>query len=276
MKILIVEDDPHILLGLRDIVEKEGFEAVVCERGGEAVAAVKAHAPALVVLDVMLPGASGYEICKELRAKHSAVPILMLTAKGREIDKVIGLELGADDYVTKPFGVRELAARIHALLRRAKNPEESATFAIGGAVIDAKRLEIRHGLSVEPLTARELKLLRIFHSHPGEVLSRDRLLNEAWGCNYFGTTRTLGPGDRPASQKACWRPGRAAPDRDRARGRLQARGVSCQASWNRSPAGKDAVGRRGVSRVPDAGHRDIGEVERDESRDVASPPMPKP
>ncbi len=193
MKILIVEDDPHILLGLRDIVENEGFEAVVCERGDEALSAVEKHAPALVLLDVMLPGASGFTICRELRARNASVLILMLTAKSQEIDKVVGLELGADDYVTKPFGVRELAARIHALLRRAKpsGSPENTTFSIGAAVIDAKRMQLRHEESVHSLTARELKLLQIFHAHPGEVLSRDRLLNEAWGYNYFGTTRTL-------------------------------------------------------------------------------------
>ena len=117
-KILIVEDDPHILLGLEEVLKSEGYETAVCSRGDEAMAAVAKFQPALIVLDVMLPGASGYDICKQLRAKKIATPILMLTAKGQEIDKVIGLDLGADDYVTKPFGVRELLARIQALLRR--------------------------------------------------------------------------------------------------------------------------------------------------------------
>src|SRR5450755_3322851 len=173
-KILIVEDDPHILLGLEEVLKSEGYETASCNRGDEAVAAVAKFQPALIVLDVMLPGASGYDICKQLRAKKISTPILMLTAKGQEIDKVIGLELGADDYVTKPFGVRELAARIHALLRRAKSTNESAIFSIGAATIDAKRMQIRRGSHTEPLTARELKLLQIFHAHPGEVLSRDR------------------------------------------------------------------------------------------------------
>ncbi len=117
-KILIVEDDPHILLGLEEVLKSEGYETASCNRGDAALAAVAKHQPALVVLDVMLPGLSGYDICKQLRAKKFAAPILMLTAKGQEIDKVIGLDLGADDYVTKPFGVRELLARIQALLRR--------------------------------------------------------------------------------------------------------------------------------------------------------------
>src|SRR5437764_7798756 len=117
-KILIVEDDPHILLGLEEVLRGDGFEVAVCNRGDQAIAAAAKFHPNLIVLDVMLPGLSGYDICKQLRAKKVATPILMLTAKGQEIDKVVGLDLGADDYVTKPFGVRELLARIHALLRR--------------------------------------------------------------------------------------------------------------------------------------------------------------
>ena len=117
-KILIVEDDPHILLGLEEVLKSDGFEVAVCNRGDQAIEAFAKHRPALLLLDVMLPGLSGYDLCKQLRAKKVATPILMLTAKGQEIDKVVGLDLGADDYVTKPFGVRELLARIHALLRR--------------------------------------------------------------------------------------------------------------------------------------------------------------
>src|SRR5476651_1462391 len=120
-KILIVQDDPHILLGLEEVLKSEGYETASCNRGDEAVAAAAKFQPALIVLDVMLPGASGYDICKSLRAKKIPTTILMLTAKGQEIDKVVGLDLGADDYVTKPFGVRELLARIQALLRRSGN-----------------------------------------------------------------------------------------------------------------------------------------------------------
>jgi DNA-binding response OmpR family regulator len=194
-KILIVEDDPHILLGLEEVLKSDGFEAAVCNRGDLAVEAVNKHHPSLIVLDVMLPGKSGYDICKELRAKKVATPILMLTAKGQEIDKVVGLDLGADDYVTKPFGVRELLARIYALLRRMAPPAGDrpggGPFQIGPATIDPKTFLLKRGKAVEELTARELKLLQLFHEHPGEVLSRDRLLNEVWGYNYYGTTRTL-------------------------------------------------------------------------------------
>ncbi len=195
-KVLIVEDDPHILLGLQEVLKSDGFDVAVCSRGDQALEAVWKQRPALVVLDVMLPGMSGYDICRELRARKVATPILMLTAKGQEIDKVVGLDLGADDYVTKPFGVRELLARIHALLRRteaaaASEPGAPAPFQIGQAAIDPRTFQLKRGRAVEELTARELKLLELFRGHPGEVLSRDRLLNEVWGYNYFGTTRTL-------------------------------------------------------------------------------------
>lgn len=194
-KILIVEDDPHILLGLEEVLKSDGFEVATCNRGDQALAAFSQHQPGLIVLDVMLPGLSGYDICKQLRAKKVTTLILMLTAKGQEIDKVVGLDLGADDYVTKPFGVRELLARIHALLRRGNSAPAGALpdteFRIGDATIDPKSFQIRRGKTVEELTAKELKLLQFFHAHAGEVLSRDRLLNEVWGYNYYGTTRTL-------------------------------------------------------------------------------------
>ena len=197
-RILIVEDDAHIRLGLEEVLRSEGFDIASCARGDQALDAVAKQQPALIVLDVMLPGLSGYDICKQLRARKITTPILMLTATGQELDKVVGLDLGADDYVTKPFGVRELLARIHALLRRAPGGDtgkisaaESAPFTIGPATIDPKTFQIRRGKTTEELTARELKLLQFFHARRGEVLSRDRLLNEVWGYNYFGTTRTL-------------------------------------------------------------------------------------
>jgi DNA-binding response OmpR family regulator len=195
-RVLIVEDDPHILLGLEEVLKSDGFDVAVCNRGDQAIDAVRKHRPALVVLDVMLPGLSGYDICKQLRAKKVATPILMLTAKGQELDKVVGLDLGADDYVTKPFGVRELLARIHALLRRtaaapSAEANSQAPFQIGSATIDPKTFQLKRGKAVEELTAKELKLLEVFAAHPGEVLSRDRLLNDVWGYNYYGTTRTL-------------------------------------------------------------------------------------
>jgi len=195
-KILVVEDDPHILTGLEEILRSENFEVSVCNRGDKALEAVTKNEPNIIVLDLMLPGLSGYDVCKQLRAKKLSVPILMLTAKGQEIDKVIGLDSGADDYVTKPFGIRELVARIHALLRRSQSPSSSVSnneepFRIGASTIDPKRFELKRGKVCEELTAKELKLLQLFHARPGEVFSRDKLLTEVWGYNYYGTTRTL-------------------------------------------------------------------------------------
>ena len=195
-KILVVEDDPHILLGLEEILRSEDFDVTICNRGDKAVEAATKQHPNLIVLDVMLPGLSGYDVCKQLRAKNIIIPILMLTAKGQEMDKVIGLDSGADDYVTKPFGVRELVARINALLRRTQSRPGAAVdanepFQIGANIIDPKRFELRRGKVREELTAKELKLLTLFRSHPGEVFSRDKLLTEVWGYNYYGTTRTL-------------------------------------------------------------------------------------
>jgi DNA-binding response OmpR family regulator len=195
-RILVVEDDPHILTGLEEILRSEKFEVSVCNRGDKALEAVTRHEPNIILLDLMLPGLSGYDVCKQLRAKKISVPILMLTAKGQEIDKVIGLDSGADDYVTKPFGIRELVARIHALLRRSQpssisDGTDDQPFQIGACTIDPKRFELKRGKSREELTAKELKLLQLFHAHPGEVFSRDKLLTEVWGYNYYGTTRTL-------------------------------------------------------------------------------------
>jgi DNA-binding response OmpR family regulator len=193
-KILIVEDDPHIVFGLQEILRAENFEVVSCSDGAKAMGIYEKEKPTLIILDVMLPGKTGYDLCKELRQRTCSAPILMLTAKGQEIDKVIGLEFGADDYVTKPFGVRELIARVHALLRRqarAGAPSSATKFKIGSAEIDPKRFELRRGKVTEELTAKELKLFQYFYEHAGEVLSREHLLNEVWGYDYYGTTRTL-------------------------------------------------------------------------------------
>jgi DNA-binding response OmpR family regulator len=195
-KVLIVEDDPHILLGLEEVLKSDGFEIATCSRGDAALEAVSRERPALIVLDVMLPGLSGYEVCRQLRSRKDQTPILMLTAKGQEIDKVVGLDLGADDYVTKPFGVRELLARIHALLRRSgpkegPDKDSNGVFRVGEASINPKTFTLKRGDTEEELSAKELKLLQFFFAHPCEVMSRDRLLNEVWGYSYYGTTRTL-------------------------------------------------------------------------------------
>lgn len=198
-RILVAEDDAHIRDGLVDTLISEGYAVDAARDGEEALDLFHKRTYDLVVLDIMMPRKSGYDVCRAIRAGDTAVPILMLTAKGEEIDKVVGLELGADDYVTKPFGVRELLARVAALLRRVRaaghppaGPQaEDEVFTFGSAHIDTRQYKARLGRKTFDLTAREVTLLRFFRDHPGDVLSRDQLLNAAWGVNYFGTTRTL-------------------------------------------------------------------------------------
>ncbi|MBN1674663.1 MAG: response regulator transcription factor [Kiritimatiellae bacterium] len=197
--ILVAEDDANIRMGLVDTLESEGYRVTSAVDGDQALKLFEKQAFDFVILDVMMPGTSGYDVCRAVRARNPDVPIMMLTAKGEEIDKVVGLQLGADDYVTKPFGVHELLARIAAMLRRARRseagpkdaPETPARFTFGRAEIDARQYRARIGRKSVDLSARELELLRFFYTHPQEVLSRDQLLNAVWGIDYFGTTRTL-------------------------------------------------------------------------------------
>ena len=193
--IIVVEDDAHIRLGLCDALRAEGYEVTDCRDGAEAGPRIKQGKPDLVILDVMLPGKSGFDLCREIRAGKDRVPILMLSAKGQEIDKVVGLELGADDYVTKPFGLRELLARVQALLRRAgpsgKGNDLPAEIAFGNVRIDGKALRGKRGKEQFELTPRELKVLAVLFRERGNAVSRDALLNEVWGVDYYGTTRTL-------------------------------------------------------------------------------------
>lgn len=196
-KVLIIEDDPSIRDALVEAIDGDGHVAICASDGADGVRLFEGEAFDLVLLDLMLPVMNGYDVCRRIREKNKHVPILMLTAKGDEIDKVLGLELGADDYITKPFGLREILARIHAAFRRQElmatpaAPAETDTFFFGSAVIDRKRFTATRGDSTSELTARELKLLDVFHKHKREVLSRDQLLNEVWGIDYLGTTRTL-------------------------------------------------------------------------------------
>ncbi|MCU0792828.1 MAG: response regulator transcription factor [Opitutaceae bacterium] len=203
-RILIAEDDANIRLGLIATLESEGYDVTAASDGAQALKLYPQGKYDLVVLDVMMPRASGYDVCRELRAAGATAPVLFLTAKGEEVDKVVGLKLGADDYMTKPFGVHELLARIEALLRRARMTggasREGAqnsgglpkVFRFGAAEIDRDAHRVRRpDGAVESLTARELKLAEILAAHPGETLTRDQLLNAVWGVGYFGTTRTL-------------------------------------------------------------------------------------
>lgn len=195
-KILIAEDDPNIRSGLVDLYESEGFCVSAAADGAEALALFAGNSFNLVLLDVMMPEKSGYDVCREIRQADAAVPIIMLTAKGEEIDKVVGLQLGADDYVTKPFGVHELIARTEAVLRRAapRTPAKSDVpkeFDFGQAQIDGGKYTATLNGQTVSLSAREMDLLHCFLQRPGEVLSRNQLLDEVWGVDYFGTTRTL-------------------------------------------------------------------------------------
>jgi len=194
--LLIAEDDAHVRQGLIDTLESEGYEVIAAAHGREALALFPQHPFDLVILDIMMPGANGYDVCREIRKKNSHVPVIFLSAKSEEIDKVIGLELGADDFVTKPFGIRELLARVAARLRAARPSAAPALelpdeFDFGEAHINRRTFTATVAGHSSSLTARELKLLEIFYAHPGEVLTRDQLLNAAWGIQYLGTTRTL-------------------------------------------------------------------------------------
>ena len=189
-RILIVEDEPNMVAGLRDNFEYEGYEVLTASDGAEGLGRALNDAPDLVVLDVMMPKMSGLDVCKQLKAKRPSIPVIMLTARGQEVDKVVGLELGADDYVTKPFSIRELLARIKAVLRRAHGGSQER-YAFGDVAVNLRTCQVtRDGKPVE-FSAKEFDLLKYFLCHPGEALSRDRLLEKVWGYNSFPTTRTV-------------------------------------------------------------------------------------
>jgi len=191
-RILVVEDEPGIALGLEDDLKLEGYDVEVISDGAAAAHRARQGAFDLILLDVMLPGKDGFEICRELRRGGLRVPILMLTAKTQEAEKVMGLELGADDYVTKPFGTRELRARIKALLRRASPPEpQNECFRFGDVEIDFLRGELRRGGTPVDLTPIEFKLLSLFVRAPGRLMSRDRLIEGAWGPDTFTSDRIV-------------------------------------------------------------------------------------
>jgi DNA-binding response OmpR family regulator len=207
-RILIAEDAPAIRHGLQATLESEGYAVVAAADGAQAAKLFPQEKYDLVILDVMMPRLSGYDACREIRARDTRVPVMFLTAKGEEIDKVVGFKLGADDYVTKPFGVQELLARVETLLRRARerNAAEAggatgthsaasgqveAVFHLGVVAVDRKKFMVTAHGRTAALTARELKLLEMFAARRGEVLARDTLLSAVWGTGYSGTTRTL-------------------------------------------------------------------------------------
>jgi DNA-binding response OmpR family regulator len=192
--ILVVDDEPTLRETLVDALEAEGFRVVWAADGREALTRFRAEQPDLVLLDLMLPELSGVEVCRIIRAE-SSVPIVMLTAKDSELDKVVGLELGADDYVTKPFSIRELSARIRALFRRS---EQAATVETPPGVVDLDRVQVdlaghrllRDGEAL-PIKPKAFELLTFLIRHPGQVFTRDQLLERVWGYDYAGETRTV-------------------------------------------------------------------------------------
>ncbi|MBE3132830.1 MAG: response regulator transcription factor, partial [Acidobacteria bacterium] len=191
-RILVVEDDAAILRGLRDNLVAESYDVITAADGAEGLRLSQERDPDLIILDLMLPKLSGYEICRKLREQGSHVPILMLTARGDEADRILGLDLGADDYVSKPFSVRELLARVRALLRRSdpqKAPVDHLTF--GDVVVDFPQFEARKKGQPVEMTPKEFGVLRYLAARAGAVVQRQELLEEVWGYENYPTTRTV-------------------------------------------------------------------------------------
>jgi len=187
--ILVVEDDPSILRGLQMNLGLEGFRLVAARDGEEGIKFARSHRPDLIVLDLMLPKRSGMDVIRELRAADPETPIVVLSSKDQEADKVLALSLGADDYVTKPFGVAELIARIRAALRRRRRSKPGASFGAVTIDVEARRILV-DGAEIEA-TAREFDLLNFFHLHPGVAFTREQLMQQVWGPDHFGTVRTV-------------------------------------------------------------------------------------
>ena len=193
-RILIIEDDVAILRGLRDNLEYESYEVLTAEDGERGYCLIQEKKPDLIILDLMLPKMSGYELCRKVRDEGHTTPILMLTARGEEMDRVVGLDLGADDYVTKPFSVPELLARIRAIIRRvqkAKAGDLPGVLKFGEISIDFKCYEARKGEEILSMSRKEFGVLRLLAAREGEVVTRDELLDEVWGYDQYPTTRTV-------------------------------------------------------------------------------------
>ena len=191
---MVVEDEPSLVFTLQDTLENEGYEVFVSDTGTDAVSMVRTVKPDLLILDVMLPGVSGFEICKQVREEKFTFPIIMLTARDQEIDKVTGLNIGADDYITKPFGVKELLARIQARLRRANSYSKTGPMDV--ITLGPVRIELNDSMVVRPdaeieLTTREVELIRYLVMHANDPVSRDALLENVWRYEYSTNTRTV-------------------------------------------------------------------------------------
>jgi two-component system, OmpR family, alkaline phosphatase synthesis response regulator PhoP len=202
-KILIVDDEEHIRELIKFNLDKNGYKTICADNGVDALKMAKGENPQLILLDVMLPGMDGYDVCKEIRRDNSisSTPIIMITAKGEEFDKVLGLELGADDYITKPFSIRELIARVKAILRRTTIKPIDNSYNFGTISIDFEKHEVtKEGMKIE-LTLKEFELIQILIKNKGRVMTRDFLLDKIWGYEYIGETRTVDVHIRHLRQK---------------------------------------------------------------------------
>ena len=239
MRILVVDDEPNIVNVLRSNLEREGYKVLAAYDGEEALRVTLSRKPDLILLDCMLPGLDGFDVCKRIR-QESTVPIIMLTAKSEVIDKVLGLELGADDYITKPFSVREVLARVKAQLRRVSIQEErmgqpQAIIRIGGIVIDQNAYQVTLDGQAIDLTLREYELVRFLASHAGQVFTREELLENVWDYENYGDVRTVDVTVRRAREKI-------APDPERFRYILTKRGVGYYFSRDQGDAKTEDFG----------------------------------
>jgi DNA-binding response OmpR family regulator len=191
-RILVVEDEPDIARGLRDALEFEQFEVVSTGLGREAIRLVRERNPDLVILDLMLPDGNGFTVCEDIRKSHPVIPIIMLTARSQETDKIRGLEVGADDYVTKPFSIGELVARVNAMFRRLtrSSPPDDA-IQIGEVVVYPRRHELVRNKRAVPLTFYEVEIVRLLHERAGQPVSREEILDKIWGVSAHSTTRSV-------------------------------------------------------------------------------------
>jgi DNA-binding response OmpR family regulator len=194
MKVLVAEDNPLTLGGLTEVLQMEGYQVLQAANGAAALELFERESPDFVCLDIMMPGVNGYDVCQRMRAIRPQTPIVFITAKSEEVDKVLGLELGADDFIVKPFGVKEVVARIRAVTRRCR---QSATlpdpppFQMGDLTVYPAELRARRGRDTIELSLRDVKLLELLHSYRGRVLDRNTILNQCWGEDYFPSSRSL-------------------------------------------------------------------------------------
>jgi DNA-binding response OmpR family regulator len=195
MKVLIAEDDPNTRAGLAEILEAEGYDVLATKDGKEALRLFASESPDFVCLDIMMPGMSGYDVCREIRRSDTGIPVIFISAKSEEIDTVVGLELGADDFIVKPFGVKEVVARIRAVTRRrfatANATPLPSSFRLGDLEVFPTELRARRGGTVIELSLRDIRILKLLHENRGVVLSRDTFFNKCWGLDHVPNSRTL-------------------------------------------------------------------------------------